>query len=115
MSLSSQNYYQNLSRDQYDLFSSLSGSLSNGIQTSVDDLIASEANYDGTFNSLHTALSSLPEKINAIRSTLNDYLVTIRDVPADNSYRQLADALHNAISNVFSTANDQVLAAMQVL
>ena len=100
--------------DQYDLFSPLSESLSNGIQTSVDELIASEANYDGTFNSLHTALSSLPERLNSIRSTLRDYLATVRDVPSNNSYRQSADALHNAISNVFSTINDQTLAALQV-
>ena len=109
-----QNYYQNLSRDQYDLYSPLSGSLSNGIETSVDNLVSSEANYDGIFNSLHAALSSLPEKLGAIRSTLSDYRVTVHDVPADNSYRQLADLLHNAISNVFSTANIQALAAMQV-
>jgi len=89
--------------------------LSNGIQTSIDELIASEANYDGTFNSLHTALSSLPERLISIRSTLRDYLVTVRDVPADNPYRLSADALHNAISDVFSTANDQALAALQVL
>ena len=96
------------------MYSPLSESLSDGIQSSVDDLIASEGNYDGMFNTIHTTLSSLPGKLSAIRSTLSDYRATVRDVPADNPYRQSADELHNTINDVFSTVNDQALDAMQV-
>jgi len=76
--------------------------------------VASEANYDGIFDSLHTALSSMPAKLNNIRSLLSDYLVTVSNIPADNSYKQLADELYAVINGVYTDVNRQAVAAMEV-
>ena len=96
------------------MFNPLSASLANGIQNSANNLIASEANYDGLFDSLHSALSSLPAKLNNIGSLLNDYRAIVSNVPTDNSYRQSADQLYAIINGIYTDASSQALAAVEV-
>ena len=96
------------------MFDPLSASLANGIQSSANNLVASEANYDGLFDSLHSALSSLPAKLNNIGSLLNDYRAIVNDVPDDNSYRQSVDQLYTIINGIYTDASTQALAAMEV-
>lgn len=92
----------------------MSTSLANGIQNSANTLITSEANYNGIFDSLHAALSSMPAKLNNIRSLLSRYRMIVNDVPAGNSYRQSADELYTIINGIYTDANTQALAAMEV-
>lgn len=92
----------------------MSASLANGIQSSANDLITSEANYDGLFDSLHSALSSLPAKLNNIGSLLNDYRAIVSNVPDDNSFRQSADRLYTIINGIYTDASSQALTAMEV-
>ena len=96
------------------MFNPLSTSLANGIQNSANTLITSEANYDGIFDSLHAALSSMPAKLNNIGSLLNDYRTVVSSVPADNSYRQSADGLYTVINGIYNDASSQALVAMEV-
>ena len=96
------------------MFNPLSTSLADGIQNSVNTLITSEANYDGIFDSLHAALSSMPAKLNNIGSLLNDYRTVVSSVPADNSYRQSADGLYTVINGIYTDASSQALVAMEV-
>ena len=92
----------------------MSADLANGIQNSVNALIASEANYDGIFDRLHTALSAMPAKLDDIRALLTDYNAAVRDIPADNSYRQSANELYVVINGIYNDASNQALAAMEV-
>ena len=92
----------------------MSSDLANGIQNSANALIASEANYDGIFDSLHVALSSMPDKLSDIRSLLTDYRTIVGSVPADNSYRQSADDLYAIINEIYTDASSQLLAVMEV-
>jgi len=96
------------------LFNPLSAGLADGIQNTVDALIISEANYDGIFDSLHAALSSMPTKLNAISSLLSDYRAIVDSIPANNSYRQSADDLYSIINGIYTEANAQTMAAMEV-
>lgn len=88
--------------------------MANDIQNSVNNLITSEANYNGIFDALHTALSSLPAKLSNIRSMLNGYRTIVSNVPANNSYRQSADVVYAVIDGVFTDGNTQALAALEV-
>ena len=92
----------------------MSADLANGIQNSVNTLIASEANYDGIFDSLHVALSSMPGKLNDIRSLLTDYCTIVGSIAAYNSYKQSADDLYAIINGIYTDASSQLLAAMEV-
>ena len=96
------------------MFNPLSAGLANGIQSSVNSLIVSEANYHGIFDNLHAALSSMPAKLNAISSLLSDYRTIIDSIPANNSYRQSADGLYSIINGIYTEANAQTMAAMEV-
>lgn len=92
----------------------MSTDLANGIQNSANALITSEANYDGVSDSLHAALASLPAKLSDIRSLLMDYRTIVGNVPAGNSFRQSADELYDVINGIYTDANSQVSAAMEV-